>query len=248
MTPFRKKFAIANWKMNFSVKEALQFVTLFLHQTKMSLSSAEIVLAPPFTALYPVAEALSETEIKLAAQNMYWAESGAFTGEISGAFLQDIGVQYVILGHSERRHVFGETDEQIGRKMGIASLYNLIPILCVGETEEEREAGKTFEVLKRQLSTGLQEISKDLLKQTIIAYEPVWAIGTGKTARPSDVQEALQWIREYVKEGETPLLYGGSVDPEKAKPLAGLPNLDGSLVGAGSLSADSFAKIAQTLD
>ena len=243
----RTRLIVANWKMNFTVPEALKFVAQFQHDMKAIPPAVEVVLAPPFTALFPVLEILSETEITVAAQNMHWEGEGAFTGEIAASFLQELGVPYVILGHSERRQHFGETDAMIQKKIAAAFEHKLIPIFCVGETESERESGKTFSVLERQISAGISGLSKNNLAALVIAYEPVWAIGTGKTAKPSDVQEALRFLREQVREEKIRLLYGGSVNPEKAKALASQPEVDGFLVGSASLQPDSFANIVRTM-
>ncbi len=243
----RNKLVVANWKMNFTVPEALKFIAQFQHNIKAVPPAVEVVIAPSFTALYPVLEILSETEIKVAAQNMHWEEEGAFTGEVAAPFLQDLCVPYVILGHSERRQYFGETDAMIQKKIAAAFEHQLIPIFCVGETEGEREGGKTFSVLERQISAGISGLQKKNLATLVIAYEPVWAIGTGKTAKPSDVQEVLRFLREQIREEGTRLLYGGSVNPEKARALASQPEVDGFLVGSASLQPDSFADIVRTM-
>jgi triosephosphate isomerase len=212
----------------------------------------DVVICPPYTALSEVAEVVYESDIKLGAQDMYWADEGAFTGEVSGMMLKDIGAAYVIIGHSERRQYFSETNESVNKKVKAALKNGLLPIICVGETLNEREQGKTFDVVKDHLENGLKEINaEDMLKITV-AYEPVWAIGTGKTATPQQAQEVQKYIRDlltklYNKEtaGKIRIQYGGSVKPDNIEILMKQPDIDGALVGGASLDANSFAQIVK---
>lgn len=235
--------------MNKTVPEALNLVRE-LKSLVSDVNDRDILVCPPFTALYPVGKELEGTNIALGGQNMFYEEQGAFTGEISPLMLKDVDCSYVILGHSERRHIFGETDELINKKVLSACSHGLIPILCVGETLEERESGRTKEVVERQIREGLKGFDSE--KDVVIAYEPVWAIGTGKTATPELAQEVHQFIRELLsdilgseKADGTRILYGGSVKPENAKGLLEMPDIDGALVGGASLKAESFAKIVK---
>jgi triosephosphate isomerase (TIM) len=248
-----KPLIVANWKMNFTVPDALKFVTAFSHELKVA-GDVEIVIAPPMTALYSTGVALSETPFKLAAQNMYWEESGAYTGEVSGLFLKDLGCEYVILGHSERRHIFGETDEMVGKKVHAALRYNLIPILCVGETLKEREAGETWDVCKRQLREGLASIPLKNTEKITIAYEPVWAIGTGKQASPEQAEEVHSMIKDWLAKTydssvaqKTQILYGGSVKSKISHDIMAQRNVDGFLVGGASLDPVEFANIIRNI-
>ncbi|HTZ19080.1 MAG TPA: triose-phosphate isomerase [Dissulfurispiraceae bacterium] len=237
----------ANWKMNKKVDEAQAFLDEFIPLV-WNEKEVEIVIAPPFTALYTVANLLKITNIRLAAQNVFYEEKGAYTGEISPVMLTDIGCSHVIIGHSERRSYFGDTDDIVNKKIGAALKNGLKVIFCIGESLSEREAGMTFNVLKRQISCGLKGISPDAL---IVAYEPVWAIGTGKTATPDQAQEAHKFIRDTLGEiygaasEELRILYGGSVTPDNVDVLMACPDVDGALVGGASLKADSFAKLVK---
>jgi len=237
----------ANWKMNKKVDEAQAFLDEFIPLV-WNEKEVEIVIAPPFTALYTVANLLRITNIRLAAQNVFYEEKGAYTGEISPVMLTDIGCSHVIIGHSERRSYFGDTDDIVNKKIGAALKNGLKVIFCIGESLSEREAGMTFNVLKRQISCGLKGISPDAL---IVAYEPVWAIGTGKTATPDQAQEAHKFIRDTLGEiygaasEELRILYGGSVTPDNVDVLMACPDVDGALVGGASLKADSFAKLVK---
>jgi triosephosphate isomerase len=247
----RLPFIAGNWKMNKTVEESLDLV----RQLKASLSNieeVEVAVAPPFTALYAVSQELRGSSIRLAAQNLFHEEKGAFTGEVSPLMLKEIGCQYVIIGHSERRQFFGETDETVNRRIKAALSQNLKPIFCIGETKKEREEGKTFLVIKRQLEGGLKDIGEEGVKGIVIAYEPVWAIGTGKTATPEQAEEVHRFIRErltrlYPREiGErTRIQYGGSVTPENIKGLMNQENIDGALVGGASLKSEIFSKIVR---
>jgi len=229
-----------NWKMNKdpagSRSLALDLLTLI-----GEVRDRVIILIPPFTSLAAVAEIVRNSKVKLGAQNMYWEKSGAYTGEISGLFLRSLGCEYVIIGHSERRHVMGETDEMLNKKLKTALEIGLISIFCVGETEREREEGKTREVISRQLELGLKGIENEVHK-VVFAYEPVWAIGTGKTATPKQAAEVHQFIRAQLKKKST-ILYGGSVKPDNVDTLMAEQEIEGVLVGGASLKPDSFARI-----
>ncbi len=249
-TSKRRPILAANWKMHKTAAETRGFLTAFLPLVD-GLDGREIVIAPPFTALSAASEVLKGNKlVSLAAQNMYFEQEGAFTGEISPVMLREFGVKRVILGHSERRHVFGEGDDLIASKVRAAMENGLLPILCIGEMLEEREAGSTYEVLERQLSTGLSAIDNRGAAQVVIAYEPVWAIGTGKTATPRQAQEAHIYIRSWLDSRFGPgiadqirILYGGSAKPDNINELMALPDVDGVLVGGASLKLESFAEI-----
>lgn len=235
--------------MHKTVSEAIELVRELKNLVK-DVSDRDILICPPFTALYPVSKELEGSNITLGGQNMYFEEQGAFTGEISPLMLKSVGCSYVILGHSERRHIFGESDELINKKVLSSINHGLIPILCVGELLEERENGKTKEVVEEQIREGLKNVNKDA--EFVIAYEPVWAIGTGKTATPELAEEVHLFIREVLsdmfgneKASSVKILYGGSVKPENAAGLLKMENIDGALVGGASLKAESFAKIVK---
>ncbi|RMG66819.1 MAG: triose-phosphate isomerase, partial [Nitrospirae bacterium] len=243
----RRPLIAANWKMHMTTGETREFITQFLPLVQ-DVQDVEIVIAPPFTSLAVAAKFLKGSNVRLAGQNLFWEEKGAFTGEISAPMLRDVECEYVIVGHSERRQYFGETDETVNRRVKAALKAGLKVILCIGETIEEREAGKTFDVLKTQIFGGLKEIEAH--EMLVIAYEPVWAIGTGKTATPELAEEAHQFIRERLGElfgseaaSNIRILYGGSVKPENVASLMAQPDVDGGLVGGASLKPDSFAKI-----
>jgi triosephosphate isomerase len=248
----RKKIIAANWKMNMTQSEAADFVATFLLELGES-TEVEIVIVPPFTALAKVTEALGSAQnIKVGAQNMHWERNGAFTGEISSAMLRDLFVRYVVLGHSERRTLFGETDAIVNRKVRAAHEATLRPIVCVGETLEERDKGSVEEVLSRQLRGSLSGIELKELGDTVIAYEPVWAIGTGRTATAEQAQAAHAFIRQTLGEisdeataDKIRIQYGGSVKPDNARSLMSQPDIDGALVGGASLDPRSFAQIVQ---
>ena len=248
----RKPFIVANWKLNFTAPEALKFFAAFTHELK-AVGEVEIALAPPFTALYSLGVALQETSFKLAAQNMFWEESGAYTGEISGTFLKDVGCEYVIIGHSERRQYFGETDETVAKKIHAALRNELTPIMCIGEVLADREANRTWEICERQLKNGLSSIFLKDVERFVIAYEPVWAIGTGKTAAPSQAEEVHQMIRHWLSKTydgataeRTRILYGGSVKAAISRDILSQPNIDGALVGGASLDPLEFANIIRS--
>jgi triosephosphate isomerase (TIM) len=251
----RKKIVAANWKMNMLQAEAAEFVEDLLLEIGDMLA-VEVVIVPPFTAIARVAEALgSDHNIKVGAQNMFWERNGAFTGEISAAMLRDLFVRYVVLGHSERRQVFHETDEMVNRKVRCAHEATLRPIVCIGETLEERDAGRVEEILERQLRGSLAGVAAKDLQETVIAYEPVWAIGTGRNATPEEAQGAHAFVREMLgalSDSATAerirIQYGGSVKPENARALMAQPDIDGALVGGASLEARSFAQIVRAAD
>ncbi len=248
----RKKIVAANWKMNMTQAEAASFVETLLRELGDS-NEVEVVIVPPFTAIAKVSEALEASEnIKVGAQNMYWEKSGAFTGEISAAMLRDLFVRYVVLGHSERRQLLGETDEIVNRKVRAAHEAGLRPIVCIGETLEQRERGEVEKVLRSQLRGSLANLSARDLNEMVIAYEPVWAIGTGKTASTEQAQEAHAFVRHTLAQisdeptaGKMRIQYGGSVKPENARSLMTQPDIDGALVGGASLDPRSFAQIVQ---
>jgi triosephosphate isomerase len=239
----------ANWKMNKTVGESLDFVNR-LKKLVIGINDRQVVIAPPFTALYPVGAALKESGIGLAAQNLSDKREGAYTGEVSARMLADAGCTYVIVGHSERRILFGESNDIIHDKIGMTLEFGMLPIFCIGETLQEQEAGRTFEVIEKQIKEGLNQIKADDIKKMVIAYEPVWAIGTGKTATPEQAGEAHAFIRQmmenlYGKEParRLPLIYGGSVNPDNIGKLMAQPDINGALVGGASLDVDTFGKI-----
>ncbi len=247
----RLPFIAGNWKMNKTVEEALDLV----RRLKASLSDTEgveVAVAPPFTALYAVSEELKDSSLRLAAQNLFYEEKGAFTGEISPPMLREVGCHFVIIGHSERRQYFGETDETVNRRIKAALGQSLKPIFCIGETLKEREEGRAYAVIERQMESGLRGIGGGEMKHFVIAYEPVWAIGTGKTATPQQAEEVHGFIRErlerlYSQEiaGRIRIQYGGSVTPENVKGLMSQENIDGALVGGASLRSETFSKIVK---
>jgi triosephosphate isomerase len=241
----------ANWKMHKTIGEARAFLSGFLPQVQ-GIRGVEIAIAPPFTALAAVGVLLEGRSVALAAQNMHHEPEGPYTGEISPPMLRDVGCRYVILGHSERRQYFHEDDTFINRKVIAAFKHGLVPILCVGETLEERRAGRTNAVLERQLTSALHRLSRDRVAQLVIAYEPVWAIGTGETASPDDAEAGTRFLRSLIAElhdEETAtsirVQYGGSVKPDNAHELMALPDVDGALVGGASLNPETFAEIVK---
>lgn len=243
----RRPYVAANWKMNKTSSEADEFLDVFL--PTQTAEGAEVVLCPPWLALQRVAERCAGTPVRVAAQNMFYEDSGAFTGEVSAPMLLDIGVDGTVLGHSERRQFFGETDEALARKVPRAIEAGLEPILCVGESQAERESNDTESVLSHQVLTDLAETHTDDLAKVVIAYEPVWAIGTGLTASPEQAQEACEFIRNLLrsrdphKAEEVRILYGGSVKPGNAEELLALPDIDGALVGGAALDPADFGAI-----
>jgi triosephosphate isomerase len=238
--------------MNMTQAESARFVESFLRDCG-EITDVEVVIVPPFTAIAKVMEALGRAaNIKVGAQNMYWEKSGAFTGEISGPLLRDLFVHYVVLGHSERRRLFGETDEIVNRKTRAAHEATLRPIVCVGETLEQRDKGNVEKILSIQLRGSLAGLTPKELQETVIAYEPVWAIGTGRNATPQQAQEAHAFIRLTLREmtddttaEHIRIQYGGSVKPENARELMSQPDIDGALVGGASLDPRSFAQIVK---
>ncbi len=248
----RKKIIAANWKMNMTLSEAEAFLDVFLGELEDE-SSVEVVIVPPFTALAKVSEHLSrDQQAKLGAQNMHWEKSGAFTGEVSAQMLRELYVRYVVLGHSERRSLFGESDEIVNRKVRAALEASLRPIICIGETLEERDGGLVHQVLERQLAGSLAGLSAADLSHCVLAYEPVWAIGTGRTASPEQAQEAHAFIRQQLAKTwdaltaeKVRIQYGGSVKPQNAAELMHQPDIDGALVGGASLDPRGFAEIVK---
>jgi triosephosphate isomerase len=244
----RTPYIAANWKMNKTVAEASEFIDALL--PRIAATQHDVVVCPPFTALAEVVERRRGTAVRVAAQNMHYEESGAFTGEVSAPMLVELDVEAVVLGHSERRQFFGETDEALAKKVPAALAADLEPILCVGESDEAREAGQTEEVLERQLQADLAEVSDEDIAKVVIAYEPIWAIGTGKVATPEQAQEACAFIRDVLRGRGAPaddvrILYGGSVKPGNAAELLALPDVDGALVGGAALDANDFAAIVE---
>ena len=244
----RRKVIAGNWKMNMLPNEAIEYIQAFEPMVKDS--KAEVILCVPYTDLFYCLMNAQGTNIKIGAQNMHFEEKGAYTGEVSGKMLKSIGVEYVIIGHSERRQYFGETDETVNKKVKSAFEYELKPIVCVGETLEERETGKTEEIITKQTRLALDSLSNEQVKNTIIAYEPIWAIGTGKTATSEDANNSIKAIRDEIKKlfgeevSESVIIqYGGSVKSSNAKELFSMSDIDGGLVGGASLKPDEFCKI-----
>ena len=241
----RTKIVAGNWKMNKLPSEAPALIEAIRAATNDGDCGVDVVVCVPFTAIPAAAQALKGSKIGLGAQNMHWKEAGAYTGEISAAMLKDLGVQYVILGHSERRQYFAETDETVNLKLKAALAAGLTPIVCVGETLQEREEGKMQEVIVRQVSEDLAGCQEDFAR-IVIAYEPVWAIGTGKTASSTQAQEVHALIRATLAKmnpAQADIQYGGSMKPENAADLMAKPDIDGGLIGGAALKADSFAAI-----
>ena len=247
----RKSIVAGNWKMYKTVQETVHYVKQ-LRALVNNVRDVEVVVAPPFTALHAAAEALRGGEFYLAAQNLHWEREGAFTGEISATMVRDAGAAYAIIGHSERRTRFGETDLNVNRKLAAALGANLHPIVCIGETLEQRDANQTLEVLDRQVKEGLDNVTADQVAHLVLAYEPVWAIGTGRNATPEQAQEAHAHIRTRLRQWfgadaaeACRILYGGSVKPENIASLASQPDVDGALVGGASLDVRAFSDIIQ---
>ncbi len=245
----RRPVIAGNWKMYKDVNESVELVNA-IKRNVSDIENVDVIVCPPFTNLGEVSEMVTDSNIGLGAQNCYWETEGAFTGEVAVPMLKSIGCKYVIIGHSERRQYFGETDETVNKKIKAAIEGGLIPILCVGETLEEREAGKTMDVVTKQITDSLKGFDEAYLDTLIIAYEPVWAIGTGKTASPQQAQEIHANIRALLKDifSETfasskALLYGGSVKPDNVVELMNEADIDGGLIGGASLKSDSFADI-----
>jgi triosephosphate isomerase (TIM) len=246
--PDRTPYIAANWKMHKTVAEAAAFVDALL--PRIAATPHDVVLCPSYLALSEVVERSRGSAVRVAAQNMHEEDSGAFTGEVSAAMLAELDVDAVVLGHSERRQYFNETDEALARKVPAALAVGLQPILCVGESEEARDAGQTEGVLERQLQADLAEVGAGSLSEVVIAYEPIWAIGTGRTATPEQAQEACAFIRDVLREGGGPaddvrILYGGSVKPANGAELLAQEDIDGALVGGASLDPEEFAAIVE---
>jgi triosephosphate isomerase len=246
--PDRTPYIAANWKMHKTAAEAAAFVDALL--PRIAATQNDVVICPPFTALTAVVERRYGTAVKVAAQNMHEEDSGAFTGEVSAPMLVELDVEAVVLGHSERRQYFNETDEALARKVPAALAADLEPILCVGESEEARDGGQTEGVLERQLQADLADVDSGRLAEVVVAYEPIWAIGTGRTATPEQAQEACAFIRDVLREcggvaDSVRILYGGSVKPANAAELMAQPDIDGALVGGASLDPDDFAAIVE---
>jgi len=247
--PDRTPYLAANWKMHKTTEETERFLAEFL--PSVPEEGAEVVVCPPFTSLNTAVELCFQSRVRVAAQNMHEADDGAFTGEVSAPMLLELGVHGVILGHSERRQYFNETDEALARKVPVALGAGLEPILCVGENEGQRDADETEGVLTRQIEADLAEVPETRLSEVVIAYEPIWAIGTGRTATPDQAQEAIALIRGLI-ESRSPegaaairILYGGSVKPDNAAELLSQPDVDGALVGGASLDPADFAAIVK---
>lgn len=244
----RKKVIAGNWKMNMLPNEAIEYIEEFEKLVKNTVN--EVILCVPYTDLFYCLNYAQDTNIKIGAQNMHWEESGAYTGEVSGKMLKSIGVEYVIIGHSERRQYFAETDETVNKKIKSAFENELKPIVCVGETLEQREAGKTAPIITTQTRLALEGLSKTQVKNTIIAYEPIWAIGTGKTATSEDANNSIKEIRREIEKNygkevadQVIIQYGGSVKSANAKELFAMSDIDGGLVGGASLKPEEFSKI-----
>ena len=245
----RRPIIAGNWKMNNTIADTKALVKDLIPLVKDA--KCDVVICTPYTDLAAAVEATAGTNIKVGAENVHWAEKGAFTGEISAKMLTELGVEYVIIGHSERRQYFGETDETVNMRVMAALAAGLKPIICVGELLEERESGKTAEVVTRQTKAAFKDIDKDELDNIVIAYEPVWAIGTGKTATAQDANDTIKVIRDTMAELYCPkcaeervrIQYGGSMNPKNASELMAMPEIDGGLIGGASLKAEDFSKV-----
>ncbi len=247
----RKTIIAGNWKMYKTLREGQELV-IALRRELYQIEDIDIVVCPPYTLLAYLADALETSNILIGAQDVYWQDEGAFTGEVSPVMLKDIGCKFVIIGHSERRQYFGETNESVNNKLKAALRHNLTPIVCVGETLSQRESGKTFKVLDDHIENGLKDITDIDILKIVIAYEPVWAIGTGKNATPQQAQEAQKYIRDLLRKmynndiaDTVRIQYGGSVKPENITELMSQPDVDGALVGGASLQIETFAEIVK---
>jgi triosephosphate isomerase (TIM) len=247
----RRPFIAGNWKMYKTVSQAVDTARDLVKRTE-GVSNVDIMVAPPFTALAPVWDVTRESNVALGAQNLFWEAEGAYTGEVSANMLLSAGCRYVIIGHSERRQYFGETDETVNRRIKAAQTNGLIPVFCVGESESERETKKTYSVLDKQVKNGLKEVFVDDPDSLVVAYEPVWAIGTGKTATSKQAQEVHLFLRSLLESlygnaisQSIRILYGGSVKPDNIAELMRMPDVDGALVGGASLDAKTFSEIAR---
>ena len=246
-----KPFLAGNWKMYKTIPEAVEMVKA-LKEESPQLMDAELVVIPPYTMLNEVKKVIEGSTIQLGAQNIFWEEKGAFTGEVSPPMLKDAGCQYVTVGHSERRQYFGETNETVNKKIKAALTHELTPIMCIGESLEEREKGNTMGKVETQINSGLEGLGKDEIRRIVIAYEPIWAIGTGVTATPSQAEEVHRFIRKKLTEkygneiaSYAIILYGGSVKPANTYSILKENNINGALVGGASLEADSFIQITK---
>jgi len=244
----RKRIVAGNWKMNKNVQEAVELAENI--KEKHTNFDVDVVLCAPFTNLYAVHSVIKDTPIALGSQNIFWEDKGAFTGEISADMLKSVGCQFAIIGHSERRQYFGETDETVNKRVKQALANNLIPIICVGELLEQRESGETNTVVATQIKGAYTDLSKEDAEKTVIAYEPVWAIGTGKVATPEQAQDVHKFIRDLMAElydqelaDGVRIQYGGSMKPANAAELLAQPDIDGGLIGGAALDADSFLGI-----
>ena len=247
----RRPLIAGNWKMYKTPADAAETARELVERVT-GVTGVDIMIAPTYTALEPVFKVIKDSPVALGAQNLFWENEGAYTGEISAPMLKSVGCRYAIVGHSERRQYFGETDETVNKKIQAAIQVGLKPVFCVGETEKERESEQTLSVLDKQVKKGLERLVSDQLDNLIIAYEPVWAIGTGKTATDDQAQEVHQFIRSLLEKNfsgalsdATRILYGGSVKPDNIAGLMTMPDIDGALVGGASLDAESFSKIVK---
>jgi triosephosphate isomerase len=236
----RRIIIAGNWKMHKTQAESLEFLQAFLPHLEDTPETREVVLCVPFTSLHFMSKNLHGSRVKLGAQNIHWAEQGAFTGEISGAMLTEIGIDYVIVGHSERRQYFGETDETVNNRLLAAQKHSLTPILCVGESKAQRDAGETENVIINQLQKGLVNVDQNNL---VIAYEPIWAIGTGDTCEATEANRVIGIIRSQLSNKNVPIQYGGSVNPKNVDEIMSQPEIDGALVGGASLEPSGFARL-----
>jgi triosephosphate isomerase len=251
----RKPIIGGNWKMNLGTPKETNQILIKLIPLVKKIDKVDIVIAPPFTSLLSAIDIKKKSNIKIGAQNMYFEEKGAYTGEISPLFLKEIGVEYVILGHSERRNIFKESDELVNKKLKKALSIGLKPIVCIGEHLEERESGKTKEVIKNQLNQTFKNLTKEEMLNTVIAYEPIWAIGTGRNATPEQAEEIHVYIREQLSytydkniSNSIRIQYGGSITPQNAKELFEKENIDGGLVGGASLKTESLFEIIKAAE
>jgi triosephosphate isomerase len=236
----RKIVIAGNWKMHKTQRESSEFLQGFMGELEQTPQEREVVLCAPFTALGVMSKSLHNNRVQLGAQNIHWEDTGAYTGEISGPMLVEMGVRYVIVGHSERRQYFGETDETVNQRLLAAQRHGLTPILCVGETKEQRDAGAMETVITNQIAKDLVEVNQ---QQLVIAYEPIWAIGTGETCEATEANRVIGLIRSQLKEADVPIQYGGSVKPNNIDEIMAQPEIDGALVGGASLKPDSFARL-----
>ncbi|HAG84937.1 MAG TPA: triose-phosphate isomerase [Cyanobacteria bacterium UBA12227] len=236
----RKIVIAGNWKMYKTQREASEFLQGFMPQLEQTPQQREVVLCAPFTALSVMSTSLHGSRVQLGAQNIHWENAGAYTGEIAGDMLTELGVRYAIVGHSERRQYFGETDETVNKRLLAAQRHGLIPILCVGETKQQRDARETESIIINQLTKDLVDVNQE---QLVIAYEPIWAIGTGDTCESSEANRVIGLIRSQLKVADVPIQYGGSVKSNNIDEIMAQPEIDGVLVGGASLEPDSFARI-----